>query len=306
MKNCKICSKSVYPLDPQINLDGSLFHRKCAKCEDCSTQITTSNFRKYENSEGVTLVCEVHYNTRVVDRGTLWYTSNVRDRERVAGTTASQDALNRRGSLAVLSGTGLVQSVTPAYHSQTSPMNSQNVRTSPRPKSAAIPNTPISSAESIVAPLTLTNDEGSSVTRYEDSCDADVPIKATPAVENIASCEDICVTIQPTLELESNASCEDVCPVEASRDDCANPSSELQSAEVDTVRKAHIALQDADNLYGRLDRRSISLAEKLGTDLKRASYYEAAEGFYRLVLERRQELLGDMHEETVNGKESYI
>jgi hypothetical protein len=32
---CKICTKSVYANDPQINLDGSLFHKPCAKCEDC-------------------------------------------------------------------------------------------------------------------------------------------------------------------------------------------------------------------------------------------------------------------------------
>lgn len=35
MPKCKICTKAVYPMDPQINLDGSVFHKPCAKCEDC-------------------------------------------------------------------------------------------------------------------------------------------------------------------------------------------------------------------------------------------------------------------------------
>jgi hypothetical protein len=72
IKKCKICKKSVYPVDPQVNLDGSLFHKGCAKCEDCACQITTTNFRKYEwpSEDYATLVCTVHYQTRVVDRGT--------------------------------------------------------------------------------------------------------------------------------------------------------------------------------------------------------------------------------------------
>lgn len=38
-KKCGVCDKSVYPMDPQINLDGNLFHTTCAKCEDCRCQV---------------------------------------------------------------------------------------------------------------------------------------------------------------------------------------------------------------------------------------------------------------------------
>jgi hypothetical protein len=30
---CPKCGKSVYPNDPKINLDGSIYHKECAKCE---------------------------------------------------------------------------------------------------------------------------------------------------------------------------------------------------------------------------------------------------------------------------------
>ena len=59
--SCKICSKSVYPADPQLNLDGSLFHKACCKCADCGCQITLSNFAKNETSQCTTLLCKTHY-----------------------------------------------------------------------------------------------------------------------------------------------------------------------------------------------------------------------------------------------------
>lgn len=66
---CKICKKSVYPMDPQINLDGSIFHKTCAKCADCSCQITLSNFTKNENDGVVTLLCKTHYFKRFHEQG---------------------------------------------------------------------------------------------------------------------------------------------------------------------------------------------------------------------------------------------
>lgn len=33
---CRICEKSVYPMDPQLNLDGKLFHKVC--CVLCVSQ----------------------------------------------------------------------------------------------------------------------------------------------------------------------------------------------------------------------------------------------------------------------------
>jgi len=64
---CKLCGNSVYPNDPQINLDGNIIHNSCAKCADCKCQITLANFVKNESTdEGVStlLLCRTHYNAR--------------------------------------------------------------------------------------------------------------------------------------------------------------------------------------------------------------------------------------------------
>jgi hypothetical protein len=66
---CKVCMKSVYPMDPQINLDGSIFHKVCAKCTDCNCQITLSNFTKNETDGVVTLLCKTHYFKRFHEQG---------------------------------------------------------------------------------------------------------------------------------------------------------------------------------------------------------------------------------------------
>ncbi len=66
---CKICKKSVYPMDPQINLDGSIFHKPCAKCADCNCQITLSNFTKNESSDQTLLLCKIHYFKRFHEGG---------------------------------------------------------------------------------------------------------------------------------------------------------------------------------------------------------------------------------------------
>jgi len=54
---CPACKKTVYPNDPQIVLDGVKYHKSCAKCEDCSCQITLSNFTKNKDL----LLCKTHY-----------------------------------------------------------------------------------------------------------------------------------------------------------------------------------------------------------------------------------------------------
>jgi len=54
---CKPCGKTVYPADPQITLDGAKFHKSCAKCADCSCQISLANFTKCEDE----LLCKTHY-----------------------------------------------------------------------------------------------------------------------------------------------------------------------------------------------------------------------------------------------------
>lgn len=66
---CKVCAKAVYPMDPQINLDGTKFHKACAKCGDCGCQITVSNFTKNESSEQTILLCKIHYFKRFHEGG---------------------------------------------------------------------------------------------------------------------------------------------------------------------------------------------------------------------------------------------
>jgi len=68
---CKICTKSVYPMDPQINLDGNLFHNACAKCADCQCQITLANFTKNQSADQTLLLCNTHYFKRFHEGGSL-------------------------------------------------------------------------------------------------------------------------------------------------------------------------------------------------------------------------------------------
>jgi len=69
MAKCRICKKSVYPMDPQINLDGGLFHKPCAKCADCNCQITLSNFVKVDNGDDTLLLCKTHSLQRFHEKG---------------------------------------------------------------------------------------------------------------------------------------------------------------------------------------------------------------------------------------------
>lgn len=64
MSKCKICKKSVYQNDSQINIDGAKLHKSCSKCMDCNCQITLTNFAKYENEDVFTLLCVIHYSQR--------------------------------------------------------------------------------------------------------------------------------------------------------------------------------------------------------------------------------------------------
>jgi hypothetical protein len=63
---CAVCDSAVYPNDPQITLDGIAYHKSCAKCSDCSCQITLGNFCKF----GTTLFCKTHYFKRFSEEGT--------------------------------------------------------------------------------------------------------------------------------------------------------------------------------------------------------------------------------------------
>lgn len=48
-------------MDPHINLDGSVFHKHCAKCKDCNCQITLSNFNKNISDNVTFLLCKTHF-----------------------------------------------------------------------------------------------------------------------------------------------------------------------------------------------------------------------------------------------------
>ena len=57
MSKCAACGKGIYPMDPKINLDGSVYHMTCAKCAECNCQITLANFTKVDGG----LMCKTHY-----------------------------------------------------------------------------------------------------------------------------------------------------------------------------------------------------------------------------------------------------
>lgn len=61
---CTACKKSVYQMDPQINLDGTIFHKACAKCSDCKCQITLTNFAKNSLGNDCVLLCKTHQLSR--------------------------------------------------------------------------------------------------------------------------------------------------------------------------------------------------------------------------------------------------
>eukprot|EP01039_Chlorochromonas_danica_P001516 gene1516-1651_t len=101
---CKICVKTVYPMDPQINLDGNIFHKPCAKCADCNCQITISNFSKHETEEGVILLCKTHYFKRFREEGAYlggekYHVKATRDVQ-ASARRASTGTDSRRPSLA--------------------------------------------------------------------------------------------------------------------------------------------------------------------------------------------------------------
>ena len=56
----------MYPMDPQLALDGSTYHKGCAKCADCKCSITLANFTKCDS----VLLCKTHYFQRFHEQGT--------------------------------------------------------------------------------------------------------------------------------------------------------------------------------------------------------------------------------------------
>ena len=64
---CPVCSKSVYANDPQLVLDGSQYHKSCAKCAEprCGVQLGLGNFAV----SGTTLLCKTHLKERFLRKG---------------------------------------------------------------------------------------------------------------------------------------------------------------------------------------------------------------------------------------------
>ena len=52
-------------MDPQLKLDGTTYHKSCAKCKDCDCSITLSNFTKCDDY----LLCKTHYFKRFHEEG---------------------------------------------------------------------------------------------------------------------------------------------------------------------------------------------------------------------------------------------
>ena len=47
---------------PTVNLDGVIFHKNCAKCNECNCQITLSNLGAKDGSgEATVLLCKTHH-----------------------------------------------------------------------------------------------------------------------------------------------------------------------------------------------------------------------------------------------------
>jgi len=96
---CKVCSKSLYPNDAQLNVDGSLVHKTCAKCADCDTQITLSNMACINTPTEFVLLCKTHFTTRInvsggsYPGGDKYNVKNIRDLRAQAVMEASKDPI---------------------------------------------------------------------------------------------------------------------------------------------------------------------------------------------------------------------
>lgn len=95
-QKCAICGAAVYTADPQINLDGKLLHKPCAKCSDCKCQITVDNFSKAEVGGKLTLFCHTHYLKRFGESGGSYLDgerfANKADRDLLRGSVLEKAA----------------------------------------------------------------------------------------------------------------------------------------------------------------------------------------------------------------------
>ena len=70
-EKCWVCSKSIYPADPQYMFNGKV-HRGCAKCSDCGTSLNPANMFSCKDDKGnPTIVCATHNQVRLRNPTTL-------------------------------------------------------------------------------------------------------------------------------------------------------------------------------------------------------------------------------------------
>ena len=67
---CGTCERTVYPHEPNLNLDGRVFHKKCAKCKDCGKYLSLLDFGKSTDFiKESFLLCKRHYEERFLRSG---------------------------------------------------------------------------------------------------------------------------------------------------------------------------------------------------------------------------------------------
>ena len=67
---CGTCDRTVYPHEPNLSLDGRVFHKKCAKCKDCGKYLSLLDFGKSTDFiEESFLLCKRHYEERFLRTG---------------------------------------------------------------------------------------------------------------------------------------------------------------------------------------------------------------------------------------------
>ena len=67
---CGTCERTVYSYEPNLNLDGRVFHKKCAKCKDCGKYLSLLDFGKSTDFiEESFLLCKRHYEERFLRSG---------------------------------------------------------------------------------------------------------------------------------------------------------------------------------------------------------------------------------------------
>ena len=131
---CAACEKSVYPADPQVSLDGSKYHKVCAKCEDCGCQITLGNFTKCES----TLLCKTHYFKRFHEEGSYLGGDKFQNKSERDQKALSRDDIIVASSTDVPSMTPLSLSISPKTTNSTSTSTSTTSSSS----SSSLPPSP--------------------------------------------------------------------------------------------------------------------------------------------------------------------